>query len=78
MGWLQDIVPNHMALAPENHRLMDVLERGPVSNYYQHFDINWAHPASMGKLMLFMLPDHEPDMQQLQLIVEGDRVPPGV
>jgi (1->4)-alpha-D-glucan 1-alpha-D-glucosylmutase len=70
MGWLQDIVPNHMALTPENYRLMDVLERGPVSNYYHHFDINWTHPVSMGKLMLFILPEDKPDMQQLRLVVE--------
>jgi maltooligosyltrehalose synthase len=28
MGWLQDIVPNHMAFHPGNDWLMDVLEKG--------------------------------------------------
>ena len=28
MGWLQDIVPNHMAYDSENRMLMDVLENG--------------------------------------------------
>jgi (1->4)-alpha-D-glucan 1-alpha-D-glucosylmutase len=44
MTWIQDIVPNHMAFDASNGRLMDVLERGPASNYYNYFDINWNHP----------------------------------
>ncbi len=54
MNWVQDIVPNHMALHPANTRLMDVLERGPLSPYYHYFDIDWNHPdpALTGKLML--------------------------
>jgi (1->4)-alpha-D-glucan 1-alpha-D-glucosylmutase len=43
MTWLQDIVPNHMAFHTLNHRLMDVLERGHASPYYNYFDINWQH-----------------------------------
>ena len=45
MYWLQDIVPNHMAFDKANFRLMDVLERGSNSNYYNYFDINWNHPS---------------------------------
>ena len=54
MGWLQDIVPNHMAFITGNERLMDVLERGPQSPYYHYFDINWNHFDSTykGKLMV--------------------------
>lgn len=54
MSWIQDIVPNHMALHPANRRLMDVLERGPLSPYYHYFDIDWEYPdpAIKGKLML--------------------------
>ena len=44
MSWLQDIVPNHMAFDTSNFRLMDVLERGPHSTYYNYFDIIWNHP----------------------------------
>lgn len=43
MGWLQDIVPNHMAYDSENMLLMDVLENGPDSDYFDYFDINWHH-----------------------------------
>lgn len=44
MGWLQDIVPNHMAYDSENSMLMDVLENGPSSAYGSFFDIEWDHP----------------------------------
>ncbi|MEM9804123.1 MAG: malto-oligosyltrehalose synthase [Cyanobacteria bacterium P01_D01_bin.56] len=41
MGWLQDIVPNHMAYSGENHYLMDVLEHGADSAYFNYFDVEW-------------------------------------
>ncbi len=44
MGWLQDIVPNHMAYDSENQLLMDVLEHGPDSDYTDYFDIIWNAP----------------------------------
>jgi (1->4)-alpha-D-glucan 1-alpha-D-glucosylmutase len=43
MGWLQDIVPNHMAFDGENQMLMDVLENGRNSDYFDFFDIDWDH-----------------------------------
>lgn len=43
MGWVQDIVPNHMAFDGENQLLMDVLENGWNSEYYDFFDIDWNH-----------------------------------
>lgn len=54
MFWLQDIVPNHMAYSFENKRLMDVMERGRESEYYNYFDIDWNHhvPHLQGKLMV--------------------------
>ncbi|MFP4081853.1 MAG: malto-oligosyltrehalose synthase [Candidatus Aminicenantes bacterium] len=44
MGWIQDIVPNHMAFHPQNRMLMDVLEKGKSSPYFSFFDIDWNHP----------------------------------
>ena len=44
MGWVQDIVPNHMAFDSSNSMLMDVLEYGSVSPYRNFFDIEWDHP----------------------------------
>ncbi|HVO93734.1 MAG TPA: alpha-amylase family glycosyl hydrolase, partial [Terriglobales bacterium] len=44
LGWLQDIVPNHMAYDWQNRMLMDVLENGPASHFADFFDIDWNHP----------------------------------
>lgn len=44
LGWLQDIVPNHMAFHSQNPMLVDVLENGPDSQYHNFFDIDWNHP----------------------------------
>lgn len=43
MGWVQDIVPNHMAYDGQNHMLMDVLESGTNSDFIDYFDVNWNH-----------------------------------
>ncbi|WP_041548104.1 malto-oligosyltrehalose synthase [Chamaesiphon minutus] len=42
MGWLQDIVPNHMAYDSQNVWLMDILENGPDAESFDYFDINWT------------------------------------
>lgn len=39
IGWLQDIVPNHMSFHPNNLWLMDVLKNGKNSKYYKVFDL---------------------------------------
>ncbi len=44
LGWLQDIVPNHMAYSSENAFLMDVFENGPQSAYFEWFDVFRDHP----------------------------------
>lgn len=44
MGWLQDIVPNHMAYSSANWMLMDVFENGPRSMFWDFFDIFRDHP----------------------------------
>lgn len=43
MGWLQDLVPNHMAFHKENWMLMDVLENGQASDFFGFFDVDWEH-----------------------------------
>jgi (1->4)-alpha-D-glucan 1-alpha-D-glucosylmutase len=59
MGWLQDFVPNHMAYDGQNHLLMDVLENGEGSPYYDYFDIEWSHPyeSIRGKILAPFLGD---------------------
>jgi (1->4)-alpha-D-glucan 1-alpha-D-glucosylmutase len=44
MGWIQDIVPNHMAFDGTNKFLMDVFETGHDSKSFSLFDIDWDHP----------------------------------
>ncbi|WP_460957601.1 malto-oligosyltrehalose synthase [Spirosoma litoris] len=62
MGWLQDIVPNHMAFDPANTWLMDVLEKGQRSIYSCFFDIDWTSPVYHGRLMVPFLGDSLEDV----------------
>ncbi len=59
MGWLQDIVPNHMAYDSANHMLMDVMESGEGSIFFDFFDIEWNHPyeSLQGKVLAPFLAD---------------------
>ncbi|MDY6783826.1 MAG: malto-oligosyltrehalose synthase [Cyanobacteriota bacterium] len=59
MGWLQDIVPNHMAYDSQNKFLMDILEYGPDSEFFNYFDIDWEHPYVdiSGKVLAPLLGD---------------------
>lgn len=53
MGWLQDIVPNHMAFDAGNEMLRDVLENGVRSPHVEDFDVWWDHPyrAMKGRIL---------------------------
>jgi len=59
MGWLQDIVPNHMAYDSQNLWLMNVLEFGEDSPYADCFDIDWEHPNQdlKGRILTPLLGD---------------------
>ena len=46
MGWIQDIVPNHMAMDSENGILMDILVNGHNSQYFNFFDVDWGNPPA--------------------------------
>ncbi|CAN5450511.1 malto-oligosyltrehalose synthase [soil metagenome] len=52
IGWMQDIVPNHMAFHPANKWLMDVLEKGERSAYAGYFDILWTGLLYDGRIMV--------------------------
>jgi malto-oligosyltrehalose synthase/4-alpha-glucanotransferase len=52
INWLQDIVPNHMAFHPQNPWLMDVLEKGFLSQYHAFFDINWVSALYNGRVLV--------------------------
>lgn len=57
IGWIQDIVPNHMAFDTNNPWIANLLELGPRSPFFTHFDIDWwnEHPKNYGKLMFPIL-----------------------
>src|SRR5690554_4584026 len=59
MGWIQDFVPNHMAIHKENRFLMELLENGPDHIPINYFDINWDHPYEgiRGRLLVPILGD---------------------
>jgi (1->4)-alpha-D-glucan 1-alpha-D-glucosylmutase len=53
VGWIQDIVPNHMAYSSDNLMLMDIFKNGRNSRYADFFDIDWDHPdkSLKGKIL---------------------------
>ncbi|WP_374445792.1 malto-oligosyltrehalose synthase [Stella sp.] len=53
LGILLDIVPNHMAVGPDNPWWQDVLANGPSSRWAPVFDIDWkpADPALVGRVL---------------------------
>ena len=57
MGWVQDIVPNHMAYDSQNAWLMDVLENGSDSESFDYFDIEWdrSYEDIKGRVLTPML-----------------------
>ncbi len=52
IGWLQDIVPNHMGVHPYNIWLTDVLEKGKKSKYSGFFDTGLAGDFFSDKLIM--------------------------
>ncbi|MEJ1239502.1 malto-oligosyltrehalose synthase [Chryseolinea sp. T2] len=51
IGWIQDIVPNHMAYHTTNLWVMDVMEKGPLSPYSEVFDTTWSGDFHSGRIM---------------------------
>jgi len=52
IGWLQDMVPNHMAYHHNNIWLMDLLEKGPFSAYKTYFDQSLSDELYEGPIMV--------------------------
>jgi len=50
LGFLLDVVPNHMAASPENAWWMSVLENGPQSRFFHFFDFDWSPVPAQGKV----------------------------
>ncbi len=76
IGWLQDIVPNHMAFDPANPWLRDVLEKGERSKYASFFDVPWTDRIYHGKIMLPFLGSPLPEViakKELKVAFEKER-----
>ena len=60
LGQVIDVVPNHMAIAPDNRFWRDLLEHGPSSRYAAYFDIDWrpADTRLHDKVLMPILGDH--------------------
>jgi (1->4)-alpha-D-glucan 1-alpha-D-glucosylmutase len=76
MGWIQDIVPNHMAYHPNNEWLMDVLEKGLLSRYSLFFESSLASSFFQGRILAPFLPESLEETiakQELTLAYEKGR-----
>ncbi len=60
MGWVVDVVPNHLAAHQANAAWWDVLRRGATSPYAGWFDLSWEHGDDRvpDRLLLAVLGDH--------------------
>jgi len=75
MGLVLDIVPNHMAAAPENPWWWDVLRNGRLSRFADYFDIEWDVPSPQlrGKVLLPVLGDElDRVLDRGELKVDGE------
>jgi (1->4)-alpha-D-glucan 1-alpha-D-glucosylmutase len=77
MGFVLDIVPNHMCISqPGNRWWTDVLENGPSSLYARYFNIVWKPPKAelRNKILLAVLGQQYGKVienQELNLAYEG-------
>ena len=74
IGWLQDVVPNHMAFHPQNQWLMDVLEQGKASPYAPFFDILWSEDERIMVPFLGSALKEVIDMKELKIIAKEDQL----
>jgi (1->4)-alpha-D-glucan 1-alpha-D-glucosylmutase len=53
LGWIQDIVPNHVSYSTENGIIKDIMKRGERSEFCSFLDVDWNHPSRRlkGKIM---------------------------
>lgn len=73
MGLLLDIVPNHMAVDPDNPFWMDLLEYGFFSPYAHFFDIDWESSGNRIILPILTIPyDQALRNGEFRLSLEGE------
>lgn len=77
LGFMLDIVPNHMAIGGrENAWWWDVLENGPSSRFAGYFDVDWDPPEAKlrNTVLMPILGDHygrELEAGEIRLAREG-------
>ena len=49
IGWIQDIVPNHMAYSSDNRMLMDIFKNGRASRYADFLVLEALRPRHHGR-----------------------------
>jgi malto-oligosyltrehalose synthase/4-alpha-glucanotransferase len=77
IGWIQDIVPNHMAFHHANSWLMDVLEKGILSVYASFFDVSWTNALFRGRIMAPFLDGSVEEIiqrQELRFVYKQERL----
>ncbi len=59
LGWIQDIVPNHVAYDPENPMVSDAMRQGAASRFHRFLDVDWNHPSAKlkGRILAPFLED---------------------
>ncbi|RYE09490.1 MAG: malto-oligosyltrehalose synthase, partial [Sphingobacteriaceae bacterium] len=75
IGWLQDIVPNHLAFDPKNPWLFDVLEKGSRSEFAAFFDASFTGDFFKGRIMVPFLGDSLEEIirrNELKIAFEND------
>ena len=77
IGWVQDIVPNHMAYHSENPWIWDVLEKGPHSEYFRIFDLEKSVAEGRENLMFPFLgstPGQAIENRELQVCMNSGSI----
>ncbi len=55
IGWIQDVVPNHMAINSQNVYLQDIFENGTLSKYHGLFDVFHSRNFGDSRIVLPIL-----------------------
>ncbi len=75
LGWIQDIVPNHVAYSPETTMISDLMEFGSKSIYRDFLDVDWNYPSPKlkGKILApFLNEDYERSLIKGQIKLSYD------
>src|SRR6187455_2761916 len=77
MGLVLDVVPNHMAIGPDNRYWTDVLTHGEASEYARWFDVAWrtrrGRPAPLHLPILGAVRSRAVERGELALVWEAAR-----